>query len=105
MHVQIITFQLQALSETDYGDLCSRWAPAIADLPGLLAHVWLADAPANTYGGVYLWRTRHALEVFAASDLFEELTAHPNLAGLQITSYAVLAEPTRITGGLVSRGV
>ena len=60
MHVQIINFQLKDLSETDYAAVCNDLAPVFAEVPGLLAKVWLANSTTQTYGGVYLWQDRKA---------------------------------------------
>lgn len=99
MHVQIINFQLKGVTAAEYGKLCNDLAPAFAGLPGLLAKVWLADAATNTYGGVYLWQDRQAMESFTKTDLFRSVATHPNLADITSKDFAVMEAPTRVTRG------
>lgn len=100
MHVQIINFQLKDLSEEDYAKLCNDLAPTFADVPGLLSKVWLANSSAGTFGGVYFWRNREAMEEFGKTELFNSVATHPNLASITSADYAVMEEPTRVTRGL-----
>ena len=62
MQVQIINFNLNGIDEAGYRALCDELAPVFGAMPGLLSKVWLADAETNTYGGVYLWEDRAAME-------------------------------------------
>ena len=65
MHIQIINFHLKGLSEGDFRAKCDEIAPLYAELPGLISKVWLANRRTNTYGGVYTWESRAAMEAFA----------------------------------------
>ena len=99
MHVQIITFHLEGVSEADYTSLCDDLAGAYAEVPGLDRKVWLANSETGTYGGVYLWRDRKAMNDFAKTDLHASVANHPNLAGIESSDFAVLEGPTRTTRG------
>jgi heme-degrading monooxygenase HmoA len=99
MHVQIINFQLQDLSEEEYAGITNQIAPAFAEVPGLLSKVWLADSSTGTFGGVYYWSDRDAMEEFARTDLFNTVATHPNLRNITSTDFAVMDEPTKITRG------
>jgi hypothetical protein len=101
MHVLIVNFKLKDVSEEGYRQLCDEVAPAFAAVPGLLAKVWLADSSTGTYGGVYLWRDRKALEEYSKSDLYNTVATHPNLTDITATDFAVLEAPTAVTRGLV----
>jgi hypothetical protein len=105
MHIQIVNFHLKGVSVGDYGKLCDDLAPAFAGLPGLVAKIWLADPGANTFGGVYLWRDRRAMENFTKTDLFRSVATHPNLADLTSRDFEVMEGPTRVTRGPVEVGV
>ena len=105
MHIQVVNFQLNGLSEEAYTDLCTQLAPAIAALPGLISKVFLADRDNNTYGGVYTWRDRQAMEDFTRTDIFNAVVTHPNLANITSKDFGVLEEPTRITQGLAAIAV
>ena len=97
MHVQIVNFNLQDLSDADYRKACDGLAPVFADVPGLVSKTWLADEATNTYGGIYTWVDRAAMEAFASSDLFKSVAANPNFANITSRDFAVLAGPTAIT--------
>lgn len=99
MHIQIVTFQLKDLSEDDYLDLCNQVAPSFAAAPGLISKVWLTDSKGGTYGGVYTWRDRAAMEAFAATDLFAAIANNPNLSALASRDFAVIEGPTAVTRG------
>jgi hypothetical protein len=97
MHVQIVNFNLQDLSDGDYRRACDGLAPVFADVPGLVSKTWLADEATNTYGGIYTWVDRAAMEAFASSDLFKSVASNPNFANITSRDFAVLAGPTAIT--------
>lgn len=100
MHVQIVNFQLNSINDAEYRDACEEEAPAFALLPGLLSKIWLADESTNTYGGVYLWRDRGAMETFVNSDVFRGFTADPQVSNLTSRDFSVLDAPTGVTNGL-----
>ena len=97
MHVQIITFRLKDMTEEGYREACTGFVPAYAALPGLLAKVWLADPATNTYGGVYLFRDRAAMDAYVASDLFTTVSAFPHFADLTARDFAVYDDLTDST--------
>lgn len=97
MHVKIITFRLVDMDEDGYRASCAEMAPAFAALPGLIAKVWLADPAAGTYGGVYLFRDRPAMEAYAASELFATVAAFPHFDGIVARDFAVYEDLTRVT--------
>ena len=37
-------------------------------MPGLLSKHWPADEETNTYGGVYVWRDREAMEAYGETE-------------------------------------
>ncbi len=104
MHVQIINFQLKDLSEEGYAGICSEVAPAFAEVPGLLSKVWIANSSTGTYGGVYFWSDREAMEDFTKTELFHTVATHPNLANITSTDFAVMDDPTKITRGFLVTG-
>jgi heme-degrading monooxygenase HmoA len=102
MYIQVVNFQLEDLSETEYRVHCSQVAPAFAELPGLVSKVWLANREANTYGGVYTWADRRAMEEYRKSELFGAVAANAHLANVTSAGFGVLDEPTRVTNGLAA---
>ena len=99
MDILIVTFQLNGLSVEEYGRHCAEVAPVFAALPGLLSKLWLADPAANTFGGVYLWENREALERYLASPIFHGLSTNPYLTNVTARSFGTLDEATAITAG------
>ena len=100
MHIQIVSFQLNDIDDQQYRQECDECAPAFAEIPGLISKVWLADRPTNTYGGVYTWRDRLAMQDFVDGELFRSVGTDPHISNLTSRDFDVLEEPTRVTHGL-----
>jgi hypothetical protein len=100
MHTQIVTFHLDGIGETEYGAAVEDLLPTFAGMPGLVSKVWLADAGDGTYGGVYVWDDRTAMEAYLDGEVFAALRANPALAGVQSRDFGVLEWATRVTGAL-----
>ena len=98
-NILLVNFALQGLDPAGYGQHCEQLAPLFADLPGLVSKTWLADPETNTFGGLYVWRDREALENYLASDIFTSLGANPHLTNVSAREFGVLERPTRITRG------
>ncbi len=105
MHIKIVTFSLEGISEEAYRQQVEAVASAFADLPGLVSKTWLANEETNTYGGVYVWEDREAMEGYAETDLFKGMAANPYLKNLTGRDFDVLEGPTRITRGSVEATV
>ena len=70
-------------------------------MAGLVSKVWLANAATNTYGGVYTWRDRAALERYRASGIYARLVSNPGLVDVGDREFGILLEPTRVTAPAV----
>ena len=101
MHILIINFGLEGISEENYLGLAETIAPAFSDLPGLVSKTWLADSETNTYGGVYVWRDREAMEAYKQTDIFKGIGNNPYFANIAVKDFAVMESPTRVTRGPV----
>jgi hypothetical protein len=84
----------------DYLALCRELAPIFPKMPGLEAKYWLADPITNTYGGVYFWINRAAMEEYMAGAVAASVVAHPHLRNIASKDFDILDAPTRVTGGL-----
>lgn len=102
MHMQIVNFELDGITEDAYVGLCEQLAPDFAAIPGLISKVWLRGT--GTYGGVYTWTDRSAMEQFTRTDLFSAVLHHPHLADVRAVDFAVLDGPTTVTWGQVASG-
>jgi hypothetical protein len=101
MHIQIINFRLKGVTEGEYAGLCDQLAPSYAAVPGLVRKVWLANSETGTYGGVYTWKDKEAMEAFAQTELFNTVATHPNLENVTSTDFGVLDGPTEVTRGSI----
>jgi quinol monooxygenase YgiN len=100
VHIQIVNFQLNGIDDAEYRQACDQEAPTFAAIPGLLSKVWLVDQSTNTYGGVYTWRDRQAMENFLDSELFRGFSVDPHVKDLTSRDFGVLDAPTQVTRGL-----
>ena len=98
-HIQVVTFQLAGLEPDAYRAHTEAVAPAFTEIPGLRAKTWLANPSTNTYGGVYTWASREALEAYLNGPIFGALLANPGIADVTTRDFGVLERPTEITGG------
>lgn len=102
MHILVITFQLEGLSTGEFYELCDELAPSWADIPGLISKVWLDSPETNTFGGIYTWESRQAMDDYLQSELFAAVANHPNFANATAKDYGVIEAPTRVTHGLAA---
>jgi len=102
MHIQVVNFNLKDMSDADFRLACDGWAPAFVQVPGLISKVWLADEPTNTYGGIYTWVDRQAMEAFSRSDLFHSVATNPSFVNIVSRDFGVLEGPGRVTRELAA---
>jgi hypothetical protein len=100
MHIQVVNFQLNDIDEQQYRQECDECAPVFATIPGLISKVWLADRSRNTYGGIYTWRDRQAMQDFLAGELFRSVRTDPHIRNLTLEDFDVLEGPTAATHGV-----
>jgi heme-degrading monooxygenase HmoA len=102
MQVLIVNFNLKGVDEAQYAKLCDDAAPAFAAVPGLISKFWLKNSDTATYGGVYIFEDRSALNRFQESDLFRALAVNKNLTNITADDFAVFEAPTRVTNGMLT---
>ena len=95
MHVQIVTFNLQGISESEYIDVAHQVANRFSAMPGLLAKLWLEHPQSNTYGGIYFWDDEESMQRFLRSDLFEG--TNPEFTNVVSEDFGILERLTRAT--------
>ena len=71
MYVQVVTYALEGIRESEYLDISNELAPTFSTIPGLLAKVWLDDRDRGRYGAMYFWDDKVSMERFLRSNLFE----------------------------------
>ena len=100
MYIQIVTYTIEGMSEAEWQAASEHLAPAIAAAPGLIRKTWLADPETHTYGGVYLWESKEAMEAFPTSAVFAEFVGMPQVKGVGAQAYGVWEEHSGVTRGV-----
>jgi heme-degrading monooxygenase HmoA len=97
MHAQIVTFGLRGITEDEYHDGCEEETGFFAELPGLIAKIWLRNSTANEYGAVYLWADREAYETYVSGEVFRSIKEDPTLADVSSRDFEVFEDLTALT--------
>jgi hypothetical protein len=101
MQAQLITYQLQDISQAEYlTKMVEPDAPILATVPGLISKVWLADEEQNTFGGFYLWENKSAMEDFMHSDLVRAVVSRPFVKNVSSVDFEVNQRASLVTRGL-----
>lgn len=95
MHVQVVTYALDGMPESDYLNVANELAPGFSGIPGLLAKIWLDDPDRDRYGAVYFWEDKAYMERFLRSNLFEG--TNPEFTDVDSEGFAVLENLTAQT--------
>jgi heme-degrading monooxygenase HmoA len=96
-HIQIVTFRLAGLEHDAFVAHADAAAPAFRDMPGLREKTWLADPRTSTYGGVYAWESREAMQAYLDGPVFAGLRANPGITDVATHAFDVLPGPTQVT--------
>src|SRR6266513_747825 len=101
MHAQLITYQLNNISQAEYlKQMVEPDAPILAEVKGLISKVWLADEEKNTFGGFYLWQNKTAMENFMHSDLVKAVVSRPFVENVSSVDWQVNQSASLITRGI-----
>ena len=101
MHAQLITYRLGDISPAEYlKQMVEPDAPVLANVPGLISKVWLADEETNSYGGFYLWENKTAMEDFMHSDLVKAVVSRPFVQNVSSVDFEVNQSASSVTRGL-----
>src|SRR5690348_2598817 len=100
MQAQLITYQLNDISQAEYQkQMVEPDAPVIAKVKGLISKLWLADIEKNSFGGLYLWESKAAMEDFMSSDLVKTVVSRPFLKNVSSVDFEVNEKASLITRG------
>lgn len=97
MHVQVATYRIEETGDDEFIEANREFATMVADVPGLLAKVWLKSPDGDVYGGVYFWRDREAYEAFVGSELWDSVKNDDSLTDLESREYSVMEPLTSMT--------
>src|SRR5262245_46098016 len=96
MRIRIVTFGLNVPAD-DYIQHAVGIAPGFTAWPGLLGKWWLGDTASGTFGGVYLFASRHDADRSRETELFRGMFGNPALKDVTVQEYDVLDLLTAIT--------
>lgn len=97
MHVQLVTYRMEDIGETEFIEANQEFAQMMAAVPGLLAKVWLKAPDQALFGGLYIWRDRAAYEGFLTSELWAEVLEDGSMLDVESRDFAVMDGLTRTT--------
>lgn len=97
MHVQVVTFGLNGITEEQFHGAAGADAKIFANMPGLLAKFWLRDPETNTYGGMYIWADQEAYERYIKGEVFNAIKADQNLKTVESRDFGVFDDLTSTT--------
>lgn len=97
MHAQMITFGLSDITEEQYLAAVGQDAQTFANMPGLLAKIWLRDPETNTYGGLYLWADEESYERYIKGEVFEAIKANEHLENVESRDFGVFDDLSSLT--------
>lgn len=95
MYVQVVTYALDGMPESDYLNIANELAPGFSGIPGLLAKIWLDDPDRGRYGALYFWEDKAYMERFLRSNLFEGTS--PEFTDVDSEGFAILENLTAQT--------
>ncbi len=95
MYVQVVTFGLGDIQESEYLDISNQLAPSFSSVPGLQAKIWLDDPDRGRYGALYFWDYKENMERFLRSNLFEGTNAE--FSDVESEGFAILENLTAQT--------
>ena len=100
MHILIVRFSLEGLSHADFIASTDEAAQHWAQIPGLISKQWLSSEETNTYGGVYLFESKEAMQTYKDSELCVQLLATPSFTNFDVTDYEMIENASCITGAI-----
>ena len=92
MHAQVVTFGLNGITEEQFQEASRAETQTFANLPGLLAKIWLRNPETNTYGGLYLWADQEAYERYIKGEVFNTIKEDQNLKNVESRDFGVFED-------------
>lgn len=91
-----INYRLRS-SVTDFLDASAPIANLLANVPGLVWKIWLANEAAREGGGIYLFENEAALRDFIEGPIIKKLKNHPAVETLSVKQFDVAADLSAVT--------
>jgi hypothetical protein len=95
MHILVINFNAETTPD-QFNDLVKEDAPIFAAIDGLIHKNFIFNHEKKTYGGVYMFESKSALNAYLDSDIYKSIIENPDWSNHLIRHYEVHSEASEI---------
>ena len=95
MHILVINFNAETTPD-QFNDLVKEDAPIFAAIDGLIHKNFIFNHEEKTYGGVYMFESKKALNAYLDSDIYKSIIENPDWSNHLIRHYEVHSEAAEI---------
>ena len=99
MHILVINFTADATPE-QFDALAHEDAPIFAGIEGLVHKHFIYNHQEKTYGGVYMFENKAALDAYMSGDIYKSVLENPHWSNHLVRHYEVHAEASNIQNKL-----
>ena len=103
MHILVINFNAETTPD-QFNDLVKEDAPIFAAIDGLIHKNFIFNHEKKTYGGVYMFESKSALNAYLDSDIYKSIVRNPDWSNHLIRHYEVHSEASEIQN-MIKKGV
>ena len=95
MHILVINFTAEASPE-QFDALVQKDAPIFVEVEGLIHKYFLSNIEEKTFGGVYMFETKKALDAYMKGDIYKSIIENPDWSDHLVRNYEVHSEASKI---------
>ena len=95
LQILVINFTADASPE-QFDTLVQEDAPIFAKIDGLIHKHFIFNHEEKTYGGVYMFETKAALQSYMDGEIYKSVIENPDWSNHLVRHYEVHAEASRI---------
>lgn len=95
MHILIINFNADSSPE-EFDELVQQDAPIFAEIPGLTHKHFIFNHETKTYGGIYMFESKAAMEAYMAGDIYKSVIENPEWSNHLVRHFEVHEEASNI---------
>ena len=99
MHILVINFTADATPE-QFDALAHEDAPIFAGIEGLAHKHFIYNHQEKTYGGVYMFENKAALDAYMSGDIYRSVLENPHWSNHLVRHYEVHEEASNIQNKL-----
>jgi hypothetical protein len=102
MHILVINFNAETTPD-QFNELVKEDAPIFAAIDGLIHKNFIFNHEEKTYGGVYMFESKMALNAYLDSDIYKSIIENPDWSNHLIRHYEVHSEASE-THHMIKKG-